>query len=121
MLFGENIILNSSRKQKLNIISNAKSIADWKDVNVLRLINLMKNNDYEARRILSLRDALFDNLTDDELIRAEEFESFVDFDDLREYVIDYDRIKRKINGEELLSDKNNLFGKILRKFKKFNQ
>lgn len=121
MLFGENIILNSSRKQKLNIISNAKSIADWKDVNVLRLINLMKNNDYEARKILSLRDALFDNLTDDELIRAEEFESFVDFDDLREYVIDYDRIKRKINGEELLSDKNNLFGKILRKFKKFNQ
>lgn len=121
MLFGENIILNSSRGQKINIISNAKSIADWKDVNVLRLINLMKNNDYEARRILSLRDALFDNLTDDELIRAEEFESFVDFDDLREYVIDYDRIKRKINGEELLSDKNNLFGKILRKFKKNNQ
>ena len=121
MLFGENIILNSSRGQKINIISNAKSIANWKDVNVMRLINLMKNNDYEAKRFLSLSDVLFDNLTDDELIRAEEFESFLDFEEFDDHIIDYDRIKRKINGEELLSDKNNLFGKILRKFKKINQ
>lgn len=120
-LFGENIILNSSRGQKKHIISCAKSIMDWKDVNVMRLINLMKNNDYEAKRFLSLSDVLFDNLSDDELIRAEEFESFLDFDDFDDHIIDYDRIKRKINGEELLSDKNNLFGKILRKFKKINQ
>ncbi len=120
-LFGENVILSSSRTQKVNIISDAKSIANWKDVNVLRLINLMINNGYEARRVLSLSDVLFDNLTDDELIKAEKFESFIDFNDFDDHIIDYDRIKRRINGEELLSDKNNLFGKILRKFKKFNQ
>lgn len=121
-LFGEDFILTASKEQKSNIISSASDIMEWDEINRLRLINLVKNRNYQASQALLFREALFNNFTDDEIIKIEEIyndsDSPFDYYNMKSHEIEFDKIRRKLYGEEPVNDKNTIFSKILRKLKK---
>ena len=71
-LFGEDFILTASKEQKSNIISRSSEIAKWDEINRLRLVNLVKNKNYQASKVLLFKEELFNNFTDDEIIKIEE-------------------------------------------------
>lgn len=121
-LFGEDFILTASKEQKSNIISSASDIMEWDEINRLRLINLVKNRNYQASQALLFREALFNNFTDDEIIKIEEIyndsDSPFDYYNMKSHEIEFDKIRRKLYGEEPVNDKDTIFSKILRKLKK---
>lgn len=119
-LFGEDLILNASIKQKQNIISFSREISRWDEVNKLRLLNLMKNFNYEAHSIFLLKEELFNNFSDEEILKIEEIigENSPDYYDRDKHKIKVDKIKEKLNGEKALKEEDNLFSKIFKKIKK---
>ena len=121
-LFGEAFILTASPKQKANIISNASDIMKWDEINRLRLVNLVKNRNYQASKLLLFKEELFNNFTDDEIIKIEEIykdsNSSFDYYNMKLHEIEFDKIRRKLYGEEPVDDKNTIFSKLLRKLKK---
>ncbi len=95
---------------------------EWDEINRLRLINLVKNRNYQASEALLFREELFNNFTDDEIIKIEEIyndsDSPFDYYNMKLHEIEFDKIRRKLYGEEPVNDKNTIFSKILRKLKK---
>ena len=122
-LFGEDLILKASTKQKQNIISYAREISRWDDVNKLRLLNLMKNFNYEDGNFLFINEDLFNNFSDEEILRIEEIigDDYLDYYDDKKHKMMFDKIKEKLDGKDMLKEDNKLFGKIFKKIKKIQQ
>ena len=73
-------------------------------------------------KVLLFKEELFNNFTDDEIIKIEEIykdsNSSFDYYNMKLHEIEFDKIRRKLYGEEALNEKSTIFNKILRKLKK---